>query len=626
MRFPLLSLIFISFILFFKFNISQAQSFNMQNGTVNTCAGTFYDSGGPNGEYSSNENFVYTICPDSDGLRTVLEFTTFIVATTDDDYEQLTIYDSDTNDPSEIIGSFGGVSLSDNPELQYITASNANTSGCLTLEFSTDIFFEADGWEANISCREPCPALNAAIDDISPTGNNSNQNIETIGKNMPVDFTASVNPESNDISNLTFTWNFDDESVNGQSITKTFSELGTINASLEVKTFDFQDQECSEIINFTLEVVDNTLTINDSFTVDHLIENVLIGGVCAISSNVQSPNNSQINGLGYNSFGYFDGSLSPFAFDEGIVMMTYDINTIPDGPTGGGGWPGDTDLESLIQEPGNTNDATSITFEFTPYVDHIDFNYLFASYEYPNFVCNFADTFAFILSGPGISDINAYDHDGNPATPTLNLDLGGLNIATVPGTQNVPVSPVNIHDEICSSGLGQFAFPAFYDVANSENNNSGDIDLTGRTIPLTASADVIPGQTYTIKLVIADRADNVLNSAVFLEKASFDLGAYLGSDIDINDAEALCEGESITLDIFDGILPPGFNVQWEQNGQVLVGETGASLTIDESGVYTINVQTANNCIESESVEINFVPSPEIQDQLNLDITKCVDTF
>ena len=131
-------------------------------------------------------------------------------------------------------------------------------------------------------------------------------------------------------------------------------------------------------------------------------------------------------------------------------------------------------------------------------------------------------------------------------------------------------------------------------------------------MPLTASANVIPGQTYTIKLVIADRGDTILNSAVFLEKASFDLGATLGDDINIEDAEALCEGDSMILDIFDGNLPTGINVQWLQDGEVLLGETDASLSIDESGVYTVNLQTANNCIQSESVEINFIPSPEIQ--------------
>ena len=448
----------------------------MQNGTVNTCSGNFYDSGGPDGDYNSNENLVFTICPDSDGLRTVLEFTTFLVAS--DGEDQLIIYDSDTNDPAEIIGSYTG-SLSDNPELQYVTASSENTNGCLTLEFSSNLFFDSDGWEANISCREPCPMLNAAIDNISPSIENSNQNTISVGKNMPIDFTASVNPESNDISDLTYTWTFDNITENGQIITRSFSDLGTIDASLKVTNNDIQDQECSEFIDFTLEVVESKVIIDDSFTANDLIEDVLIGGVCAVSNNVQSPNNSQINGQGYSSFGYFDGRASSFMFDEGVVMMTYDVNSIPDGPTGGGGWSGDTDLEALIQEPGSTNDATSITFEFTPYVDQIDFNYIFASYEYPDFVCNFADTFAFILSGPGISDINAYDHDGNPATPPLNLDLGGLNIATVPGTQNVPVSPVNVHDENCSSGfLGEFSFPFFYDDANSESNNPGDIDLT----------------------------------------------------------------------------------------------------------------------------------------------------
>ena len=113
---------------------------------------------------------------------------------------------------------------------------------------------------------------------------------------------------------------------------------------------------------------------------------------------------------------------------------------------------GDQDLSAL--GGGQTFDATVIEFEFTPFIDQIQFNYIFASSEYNpffDFPCTFADTFAFILSGPGISDTNDYDHDANPATPDLSLDLGGLNIALLPGT-NVPVSAVNVHvnQELCA--------------------------------------------------------------------------------------------------------------------------------------------------------------------------------
>ena len=39
---------------------------------------------------------------------------------------------------------------------------------------------------------------------------------------------------------------------------------------------------------------------------------------------------------------------------------------------------------------------------------------------------------------------------------------------------------------------------------------------------MQASAEVIPGETYHIKMVIADWNDTAVNSAVFLEGGSFD--------------------------------------------------------------------------------------------------------
>ena len=50
----------------------------------------------------------------------------------------------------------------------------------------------------------------------------------------------------------------------------------------------------------------------------------------------------------------------------------------------------------------------------------------------------------FYFKWSGINNTNNYDHDANPNTPDLSLDLGGQNIALVPGT-NVPVSAVNVH-------------------------------------------------------------------------------------------------------------------------------------------------------------------------------------
>ena len=146
----------------------QSQDFNMQNGTINTCSGNFYDSQGPSDDYEDNENFVFTICPnDADNERVVLTFTQF--QTPNNGSDSFTIYNgTDTNAP--ILAQIDGnevVPGDGDPPLEF-TASDANLSGCLTIEFISDQFLVAPGWAANISCREPCQIVTAQIDDITP--------------------------------------------------------------------------------------------------------------------------------------------------------------------------------------------------------------------------------------------------------------------------------------------------------------------------------------------------------------------------------------------------------------------------------------------------------------------------
>lgn len=363
------------------------------------------------------------------------------------------------------------------------------------------------------------------------------------------------------------------------------------------------------------------ITIDETPTVQELIEDILIVGDCADVSNIVSPVNSQVTNQGFNSYAAFDGTTaSPdFPFTDGIVLATNGVQsitdfTIPvqngDDPDFGGTWVGDADLEALINEPGNTNNATVIEFDFIPYQDQIEFNYLLASNEWPSFVCNFADTFAFTISGTGISDVNPYDHDANPNTPDLNLDLGGLNIATLPGT-NIPVNPTNIHDltATCFPGdLGEFAVPQLYDV---DGEDDGTTLYFGRTVPLTATAQVVPGETYTIKLAIADRSDNILNSAVFIEGQSFQLfDPDLGEDLTISGQTAACVGDTITLDT--GLDPSltGLNILWLQDGaQIPEAVDQPSIVVTEPGVYQAGVQTlSGGCITiSEPITIEFYP-------------------
>ena len=228
----------------------QAQDFNMQNGTINTCTGTFYDSGGPGADYDNNENFVYTICPDDPDLLTVLDFTEFGLPGGSD---IMIIYDSDTNDPAAEIGTFTG-SLNANPELQPISATADNPSGCLTIEFISDGFFTQDGWAADISCQEPCQEFNLTIEDINPTCGDD-PSATFVSLNESINFEANANPTESDLSDLTFTWNFGANDIQGQK----FKKLLLIKVLLMGHVTVSDDNGCSETIDFNFEVGDGLL-------------------------------------------------------------------------------------------------------------------------------------------------------------------------------------------------------------------------------------------------------------------------------------------------------------------------------------------------------------------------------
>src|SRR5690554_2033478 len=80
--------------LFLGMNILHAQNYNMTNGgSISTCSGTFYDSGGSGGDYGSNETLVYTICPSTPGQAIQVNFTSFDL---ENSYDNLSIYDGNS--------------------------------------------------------------------------------------------------------------------------------------------------------------------------------------------------------------------------------------------------------------------------------------------------------------------------------------------------------------------------------------------------------------------------------------------------------------------------------------------------------------------------------------------------
>ena len=169
----------------------------------------------------------------------------------------------------------------------------------------------------------------------------------------------------------------------------------------------------------------------------------------------------------------------------------------------------------------SVNDLCILEFDFEAGGDSIGFNYVFGSDEYLEWVnSSYNDIFAFFLSGPGIN---------GPYAAPAGFPDGAINIAQVP--ESNPLLPVTI------SSVNDVTNPTYY----IDNFNNDGICIDGYTQAFTASAQVQCGETYHIKLAIADGSDTALESFVILEE-----GSFASNSIDIV-ADAAIEGADVFL-------------------------------------------------------------------------------
>lgn len=329
-------------------------------------------------------------------------------------------------------------------------------------------------------------------------------------------------------------------------------------------------------------IVNGTGMPESNYEAEQLLTDVLLdGGICSSISDFQLKDNpSEPFPNVDRSWGFFDRGNSNFPFQRGVVLTTGFAPSV-EGPDSGIQSDGETDwtgdAEATILANANTNNATVFEFDFIPQGNEISFNYIFASEEYPGFSCNasYNDVFAFIISGPGITN-----------DPGLN----GKNIALLPN--GLPVTINNVNDQGCGDDTYYVAGPF------------ADIEHGGRTVPLVAYSQVTPGETYHIRLLIADAGDRSYDSAVFLEAGSFNLGSTIIDEngIDIGDNLMVCGQDQYTLHV--NVNDPEVQLQWYFNDQPIDGATTNELVITQSGVYKIEV-ISGDCSATDEVNVVF---------------------
>lgn len=241
--------------------------------------------------------------------------------------------------------------------------------------------------------------------------------------------------------------------------------------------------------------------------VERLVEEVFIKGDCANISNIRSIGDPR-------GLGFFEGGL-PIGMETGLIIATGDVAGAQ-GPNLSEGWTSqfnDTNEDIYLKDlsTGFLFDNVGIEFDFVPQKEVVSFRYVFASEEYCEFVGSiFNDVFGFFVSGPGING---------------PFENGAINVALIPET----------NDLVAINSVNHRFNPEFYvknELQTDANKcgipfsprNPSEIEYDGFTVVLEAIFEVIPCETYNIRLVVGDVGDDKLDSAVFLEAKSFDIG------------------------------------------------------------------------------------------------------
>lgn len=220
-----------------------AQEFNISAGSGVSCSGVIQDSGGPSGDYSDNENFTFTICPDVPGNVIYLTWFVFNLSTAGNNDDNLTIYDGD-NTSALSLGTYTGT------ELQNLIVSGTvfNTTGCLTLVFQSNNT-GVGNFSAGFQCTVPCqnPSAVATMSEAVPA-------LICQGESLSFDGTGSSSPAGTIVQYL---WDFDDgtmDSTSGPVVDHTF----LIPGEHVVQLFVTDDNDCGNLNLVDLQVLVST--------------------------------------------------------------------------------------------------------------------------------------------------------------------------------------------------------------------------------------------------------------------------------------------------------------------------------------------------------------------------------
>lgn len=266
-----------------------------------------------------------------------------------------------------------------------------------------------------------------------------------------------------------------------------------------------------------------------------------------------------------------------------------------------------SDPDMVALEAGTVNgEYAAIEFDVVPQSNVLAIPFQFGSDEFPEYVCsNFNDVVGIFVSGPGINGPYSGALNAENYAKTAGGDLSSINW--------VNTGNVGIFGNLAN--CGSLTNAPFY-TDNSNGNTTGgnntvattnaNLELDGYTNTLYQPITVVPGQSYHVKIAVADSADRVYDSAAFIHPL-FSSGTFSG--FDFGDAPSNYPtltsngGASHGIDsaIYMGAAPPDSEV----TGQPSTNADGDDLTgsDDEDGVASLPVLTTSSTSYSINVSV-----------------------
>jgi gliding motility-associated-like protein len=339
-------------------------------------------------------------------------------------------------------------------------------------------------------------------------------------------------------------------------------------------------------------ILDNNAPYDDP---TWLVDNVLLGGGIAASNIAYQGDSSQI--------GWFNAINTNLGLDSGIVLCTGDVYELdPDTAI----FPNvtsnvlDPDLllvaNSVPALIGQTftvtsvNDIAILEFDFIPTSDSLSFKYVFGSQEYFTYEnTQYNDVFGFFLSGPGIT---------GPWSSPVTFPNGSINLAVVPNS--LPPLPITI--STIHNGQNGMITPINqqYFVPNQGTALDTIATADGLTTVLTATALVQCGETYHIRLAIADGTDGGFSSFVWLDAGSFYSPVLeIVDDLDIDSLVMNIPCNStIKLSASGGV---GATYEWYDSTATLIS-TDSFLTVGP-GTYWVEATSSGCPVISDTLKV-----------------------